>query len=156
MIKLTRVDHRLLHGQVTFSWVTALGIDAILIANDSLMSDDVRKTAIKLAKPAGTKLVLKNIEDSIEAINSGVTDKYKLLIVVESVDDAYRLINGCDQIKELNLGGVKNKENAIKIGAAVYCSVEELEQLNELVDKGISIDIRQIASDKKELYERRN
>ena len=27
MIKLLRVDHRLLHGQVAFSWTTNLGAD---------------------------------------------------------------------------------------------------------------------------------
>ena len=77
MIKLLRVDHRLLHGQVAFSWTTNLGADCILIANDGIMHDDLRKTTVKLSKPAGTKLVIKNIEDSIAAINSGVTDIYR-------------------------------------------------------------------------------
>ena len=35
MIKCLRVDHRLLHGQVAFSWTSALGADCILIANDA-------------------------------------------------------------------------------------------------------------------------
>ena len=85
MIKLLRVDHRLLHGQVAFSWTQFLGVDCILIANDSLMQDELRKTTIKLAKPQGVKVVMKNIQDSIDAINSGVTDKYKLFVVVESI-----------------------------------------------------------------------
>ena len=63
-------DHRLLHGQVAFSWTTNLGADCILIANDGIMHDDLRKTTVKLSKPAGTKLVIKNIEDSIAAILS--------------------------------------------------------------------------------------
>ena len=88
MIKLLRVDHRLLHGQVAFSWTQFLGADCILIANDSLMQDELRKTTIKLAKPQGVKVVMKNIQDSIDAINSGVTDKYKLFVVVESIEDA--------------------------------------------------------------------
>ncbi len=91
MIILTRVDHRLLHGQVAFSWTQSLGADCILIANDDVPTNDLRKTTIKLAKPQGVKLVIKNIEDSINAINSGVTDKYKLFIVVESIKDAFNL-----------------------------------------------------------------
>ena len=71
MIKLLRVDHRLLHGQVAFSWTQFLGADCILIANDSLMQDELRKTTIKLAKPQGVKVVMKNIQDSISAtVNS--------------------------------------------------------------------------------------
>ena len=51
MIKLLRVDHRLLHGQVAFSWKNAVEADCILIACDAVMKDDLRKTSIKLAKP---------------------------------------------------------------------------------------------------------
>ena len=47
MIKCLRVDHRLLHGQVAFSWTSALGADCILIANDDVMKDELRKTTIK-------------------------------------------------------------------------------------------------------------
>ena len=92
MIKLLRVDHRLLHGQVAMAWTQSLDSDCILIANDAVVNDNIRKTTIKLAKPNGVKLVMKNIEDSIAALNAGVTDKYKLFIVVESIEDAYRLV----------------------------------------------------------------
>ena len=36
MIKLCRVDHRLLHGQVAFSWCHAVGADCILVASGSV------------------------------------------------------------------------------------------------------------------------
>ena len=85
MIKLLRVDHRLLHGQVAMAWTQSLDSDCILIANDAVVNDNIRKTTMKLAKPNGVKLVMKNIEDSIAALNAGVTDKYKLFIVVESI-----------------------------------------------------------------------
>lgn len=94
MIKLLRVDHRLLHGQVAMAWTQSLDSDCILIANDAVVNDNIRKTTMKLAKPNGVKLVMKNIEDSIAALNAGVTDKYKLFIVVESIEDAYRLAKG--------------------------------------------------------------
>ena len=71
----------MLHGQVAFSWTSALGADCILIANDLVMKDEIKKMAIKMAKPQGVKLVIKSVEDGIKAINSGVTDKYKLFII---------------------------------------------------------------------------
>ena len=74
MIALFRVDHRLLHGQVVFSWCSALSPDCILVANDDVVKDELRKTTLKLGKPAGTKLVIKSIDDSIAAINAGKTD----------------------------------------------------------------------------------
>ena len=67
MIVNVRVDHRLLHGQVAMAWNQVLGSDCILIANDSVPNDEIRKAGIKLAKPANTKLVIKNMDASVEA-----------------------------------------------------------------------------------------
>lgn len=105
MIKLLRVDHRLLHGQVAMTWTQELDTNCILIACDAVVKDDVRKTTLKLARPAGVKLVIKSVDDSIEALRSGVTDKYRLFIVVESIEDAYRLAKGYSEIKHINIGG---------------------------------------------------
>ena len=106
MIKLTRIDHRLLHGQVAFSWTKFLEADCILLASDALVKDELKMSAMRMAKPTGVKLVMKSIEDSIKALNSGVTDKYKLFIIVESVEDAYRLVNACSAITSVNVGGM--------------------------------------------------
>ena len=83
MIKICRIDHRLLHGQVAFVWCRSLNADAILIVSDAVAKDEMRMATMRLAKPAGVKLVIKSVEDSIKVINSGVTDKYKLMVVVE-------------------------------------------------------------------------
>ncbi|AUB53631.1 MULTISPECIES: PTS sugar transporter subunit IIB [Enterococcus] len=149
MIILTRVDHRLLHGQVAFSWTQNLGADCILIANDDVPTNDIRKTAIKLAKPQGIKLVIKTIEDSIQALQSGVTDKYKLFIVVDSIEDAYRLAEHYPEITKVNLGGIKAKEGTKNIGKAVNILPAEEEILKKMIAKGIAVDIRQVPSDKK-------
>ncbi|MCQ4955127.1 PTS sugar transporter subunit IIB, partial [Holdemania filiformis] len=69
-----------------------------LIANDDVPTNEIRKTTIKLAKPQGVKLVIKSIDDSIAALKSGVTDKYKLFIVVESIEDAYKLAEAYPEI----------------------------------------------------------
>ena len=66
MIKSLRVDHRLLHGQVAFSWTSHLGADCILLASDSLLNDELRLTTVKIARPPGIRLVAKNIDDSIQ------------------------------------------------------------------------------------------
>lgn len=149
MIVLTRVDHRLLHGQVAFSWTSHLSADCILVANDAAATDETKKTIIKLGKPSGVKLVIKNIDNSIKAINSGVTDKYKLFIVVETVDDAYKLIKGVEQIKELDLGGTKFVEGKKSLSSAVFVTEDEDKELRELVSDGIRVYTQQVPTDSK-------
>ncbi len=149
MIKLTRVDHRLLHGQIAFSWTSDQNADCILIANDAVVKDDLRKTTLKLAKPAGCKLVIKNIDDSIRAVNSGVTDKYRLLIVVESIADAKRLMDGVPAIRSLNLGGTKASADTRQISKAMNITNQDSEDLKSLIDRGIEVEIRMLPGDKK-------
>ncbi|HDX8711651.1 TPA: PTS sugar transporter subunit IIB [Klebsiella michiganensis] len=152
MITLLRVDHRLLHGQVAFSWTQYVGADCILIANDNVPEDELWKTTIKLAKPPSVKLVIKNINDAIESIKSGVTDKYHLFIVVESVNDAWRIASAVEGIKSINLGGIKAKEGSKNISKAINLLPEEIEQLQQLVGKGVEVEIRQVPNDRKQLF----
>ena len=50
------------------------------------------------------------MEHAIEAINSGVTDKYKMIICVASIAEAKQLVDGCPQITSINLGNTKSKD----------------------------------------------
>lgn len=150
MIKLVRIDHRLLHGQVAFSWTKFLDSDCILIASDGLMKDELKMAAMKMAKPTGVKLVMKSIEDSIKALNSGVTDKYKLFIIVESVEDAYRLSNEVPTIKVINIGGMKARDDRRQISKAVFVSEQDEAWLTEMNEKGIDLQVQLVPSDHKQ------
>lgn len=146
MLTCLRVDHRLLHGQVAFSWTSALNADCILIANDHVVNDDLRKTTMKMAKPNGVKLVMKSIEDSIQAFNSGVTDKYHLFIVVESIQDAYDLVKNTN-IKKINLGGTKATSETRNISKAVNVTEKETALLKELIQSGVDVEIQMVPED---------
>ncbi|MCP6744595.1 PTS sugar transporter subunit IIB, partial [Klebsiella pneumoniae] len=56
MIKLVRIDYRLLHGQVVFAWTRALDIDHIIVANAKAAADAFITMSLNLAKPAGVTL----------------------------------------------------------------------------------------------------
>lgn len=150
MIKLTRIDHRLLHGQTAFSWTKFVDADCVLIANDDLLKDELKMNVMRFAKPSGIKLVMKNLEDSITALNSGVTDKYKLFVIVESVKDAYRLANACPQIKSINVGGMKASDNRKQIAKAVFIDEEDARMFKELHAKGIEVEARLVPNEDKQ------
>ena len=152
MIKLFRIDHRLLHGQVGVSWVRKVGTDCILIANDDSATDSLKMAALRLAKPQGIKLVIKTVDDSIKAIKSGATDKYKLFIVTGNVKDAKRICDEIPEIKSINLGGIKNREGTRQVSQAVFLLPEEEDMLHELAARGIELEIRQVPDENKVIY----
>lgn len=151
MIQLLRVDHRLLHGQVVFSWCSYLNPNCILIANDDVVNDEIRKATLKLGKPSGAKLVIKSVEDSIVAINEGKTDKYNLLIVVSNVMDAVRLVQDCGQITSINLGGTKATSETHALSKMVNVTDEEEKALEDVYKIGKEIFIQAVPSDPKKI-----
>ncbi len=153
MVVITRIDHRLLHGQVAFSWVQNIGADCILIADDDAAKDEIKKTALKLAKPQGVKLVIKSVEDSVTALVSGVTDQYKLFIVTGSVEAAKKLADGYAGIQQINLGGTVAREGTVNVAKAVYLYPEEIAALKELHDRSVEVECRILPGDRKTPFE---
>lgn len=148
MIKMTRVDHRLLHGQVAFTWIRQVGADCILIANDAVAKDELRMSVLRMAKPQGVKLVMKSVDDSIKALTSGVTDKYNLFIITESIEDAWRLCKAVPAIRELNIGGVKVEDGKRQISEAVFVSDEECARIRELDAAGVHVFVQMTPSER--------
>ncbi|MGT9231364.1 PTS sugar transporter subunit IIB, partial [Enterococcus faecalis] len=91
----------------------------------------------------------KTIDDSIKALNSGVTDKYKLFILCESVADMYQLVKEVPTIKEVNLGGMKNGETRKQISKAVHLSETDIAQIKELTNEGIELTVQLVPDDQK-------
>lgn len=154
MIKLLRVDHRLLHGQVAFTWTGYLDADCILIANDHAANNDLKKTTLRLAKPQTCKLIIKSLDESIAAINEGKTEKYKLFIVVDCVQDACRIAKETSVIEMINIGGLKAtpQTHPHPSNHNINFTDQDEEQLTELKELGKRIELRMVPSDSVKYY----
>ena len=42
-IRLTRIDNRLIHGQVATQWCGVVGANLLLVANDAVAADEFRQ-----------------------------------------------------------------------------------------------------------------
>lgn len=147
MIKKVRVDHRLIHGQITSKWMQVTSANTILIASDNILKDDLKMTVMKMAVPHGIKLVIKSVKDSIEALNSGVTDKYNLFILCEDIDSVYRLSKGAPSVDAINIGSTLAGADKQNVHRAIYLSEKEIEQLRELSDSGVEVNIQIVPDD---------
>lgn len=148
MIKMVRVDYRLLHGQVAFSWTQALGADALLLVSDTVKNDPLRMKALRLAKPAGTKVVIKTSDEAIQQIKSGVTDKYKLFIICETLPIASKLVKEIGE-KAINLGNMPFAEDKEQVTKSIFLNKEDKDLIKELADQGVDLFIQMVPSENK-------
>jgi PTS system mannose-specific IIB component/fructoselysine and glucoselysine-specific PTS system IIB component len=151
MIKLTRIDDRLVHGQVAFTWTPALGADCLLIANDKVAKDEFMKMTLGLAKPAGTKLLIKSVKDAAVFLNDEKSKNAKVLILINSVKDAAALAAEVAEITTINFGGLRSKEGSKLISKAIAVNDDDITIIREMLAKGLELEVRQVPTDTKQL-----
>ena len=153
MIKLTRIDDRLVHGQVAFTWTPALGADCLIIANDKVAKDEFMKMTLGLAKPAGTKLLIKSIWEAALFLNDEKNKGLKILLIINSIKDAHAVAREVPAIRSINFGGMRMKDGAKLISKAVAITDDDKPLLQELLNNGIELEIRQVPTDSKQMVE---
>jgi fructoselysine and glucoselysine-specific PTS system IIB component len=153
MIKLTRIDDRLVHGQVAFTWVPSLSANTLLIANDAVAKDEFQKMTLNLAKPVGTKLLIKTLADSISFLNDEKNNLLKILVLVKSIRDAAILAADVKEIKSINFGGIRSKDGSRLISKAVAITDDDVPFINEMIKNNIELELRQVPTDNKQLVE---
>ncbi len=147
MVELLRVDERLLHGQVAVTWISEISPDSILIANDEIMENEMAKMALRMVKPNGVNLAIRDIEGGAAVLNDPRAKNLKIFVIVKTMKDALRLIEKTDCIHKVNIGGVKKKEGGKLVAAAVYLNDEDLDTLQQLSSL-VETEFKMIPSDK--------
>ena len=56
-IEFTRIDDRLVHGQVVTTWLKKYDIEQVIIVSDAVALDKTRQSILKLSAPSGIKIV---------------------------------------------------------------------------------------------------
>ena len=68
-IVLTRIDNRLVHGQVATQWCGAIGANLILVANDEVAGNSLRQGLMNMAAPAYAAMRYWTIQKTIDTIH---------------------------------------------------------------------------------------
>lgn len=99
-----RIDDRLIHGQVAMTWTKQLKVAGIIVANDDAARDNTQKMALKMAVPAGIKVLIKPVDEVIRVLNYPKASEMRILVLTRTVKDALRIREQVGAIEFLNLG----------------------------------------------------
>lgn len=148
-IMLTRIDDRLIHGQVATVWAKQSGVNRIFVVNDDVANDEFRKKLLKQATPPGVKANILTINKLIEVYPNEKYDSLNVMLIFTNPKDIKRAVDGGVNISSVNVGGMSFSEGKKKITSAVSVTEEDIQSFRFLNDKGIELEIRQVIKDKK-------
>ena len=146
---LWRIDDRLIHGQVATRWTKETGVKRIIVVNDNVVKDKTRATMLKQAVPPGVTAHVVSVDKMMRVYNNPEYAGDKVMLLFTNPSDALELVRRGVPIKSINIGGMAYKEGRVMLDMSVSVDEKDIEAFKELDSRGIELEVRKVASDKK-------
>ncbi|MBU5268092.1 PTS N-acetylgalactosamine transporter subunit IIB [Virgibacillus proomii] len=146
-ILLTRIDNRLIHGQVGVTWVNHLGANLVLVANDKAAQDKVQQSLMDMVLPDVIQARYFSLQKTIDVIHKA-SPRQKIFLVVKDVHDALTLKEGGVPIDHINVGNMHYEEGKKQISATVSVDEKDIKAFKRLDELGVTLDIRGVPNEK--------
>lgn len=154
---MVRLDDRLLHGQVAYSLKSALNYDVIVIADNDVVNDEIRKEALKLCKPDDVRISIRDIDGAIKVVTDERVRNMKILVIVKNPKSAYEFYEKLSKLNndlpKFNLGGMQMEEGRKMISNALYMNTEELQYIDKIYQMNVNIEIQLVPNSPMIKYE---
>lgn len=144
-ILLTRIDNRLIHGQVATQWNSTLGANLILVANDDVAGNKMRQNLMNMAAPTGVATRFFSLQKTIDVIHKA-SPKQHIFLVAENPSDVLTLVKGGVPIHKVNIGNMHMSEGKRQVATSVAVDYADVAAFKELQDLGVELEIRRVPS----------
>ena len=146
-ITLARIDDRLIHGQVTTVWSKVANAQRIIICNDDVYNDDVRRTLLRQAAPPGMKVNVVNIEKAVAVYHNPQYQDETVFYLFTNPQDVLTMVQQGVKIATLNIGGMAWRPGKKQLTKAVSLDAADINAFQQLDKLGVKLDLRVVASD---------
>ena len=141
-IVLTRIDNRLVHGQVATQWCGAIGANLILVANDEVAGNGL----MNMAAPSYAAMRYWTIQKTIDTIHKA-SAKQLIFIVCENPQDVVKLVEGGVPIKKVNIGNMHMSEGKRQVAGSVAVDDSDVAAFKRLQELGVELEIRRVPTE---------
>jgi mannose/fructose/N-acetylgalactosamine-specific phosphotransferase system component IIB len=143
-IVLVRVDDRLIHGQILEGWLPSTRAQELLVANDAVAQDDLRKMIMQSATPYSVGLVIDSVERIASLCMESDAPDVRRMIIVENPLDALRLKRAGVPFDSLNLGNFRTNDVTVCLSRSVAVGDETLRELRVIMEEGVHVSLQTV------------
>lgn len=139
----TRIDNRLVHGQVGNAWVGATGANLVIVADDLAAADKVQQQVMRMTTDAaGCEAKFFTIEHTIDVF-SRKTPKKSILLVAHDPAAIRKLVEGGVPIKSVNVGNMHpGAGKEVYREAHVYADEQDVADFEAIKAAGVELFIQ--------------
>lgn len=138
-IVLTRVDGRLIHGQVALAWTRNVGAEKIIVIDDDIVNDEMQRMLLELAVPSGVTVEIYNIAKGSQVIKDVGADKKKTMLIIKKPDIVLELIEKGISIASVNIGGMYYEEGKKQVDKALFVDDEDIQVFKKIQENRVEL-----------------
>jgi PTS system galactosamine-specific IIB component len=146
-ILLTRIDNRLVHGQVGSIWTSTLEANLLLVVDDGAAKDPLQQQLMAMtAEASSVGIRFFTVEHTIKVISKAAPSQ-RIFIICKNPSVVKQLVDGGVPIKAVNVGNMHFVPGKKAITKKVYVDDKDLAELKYLQAKGINVFIQDTPGD---------
>lgn len=145
-IVLSRIDERLIHGQVGVQWVGFAGANLVLVANDEVAGDLVQQSLMEMVLAQGIDVRFWSLQKVIDNIQRAA-DRQKILLVCKKPADFLRLVQGGVPVSRINVGNMHYVEGKRQITKTVSVDADDVQAFHQLKQAGVECFVQGVPTE---------
>lgn len=145
-IVLSRIDERLIHGQVGVQWVGFAGANLVLVANDEVAEDTVQQNLMEMVLAEGIAVRFWSLQKVIDNIHRAA-DRQKILLVCKNPADFATLVEGGVPVSRINVGNMHYANGKKQIAKTVSVDADDIAAFNRLQAKNVACFVQGVPTE---------
>ncbi len=140
----TRIDERLLHGQIRITWGKHTEANLILVANDDAADGEnsaFMQSGMKASAGGEYAVRFFSIKKTIDVINKA-SPKQKIFILCNKPSDVARLVEGGVPISHCNVGNMHYHDGKRQIAKTVSVDDNDIDAFERMLAKGVTCTVQ--------------
>jgi mannose/fructose/N-acetylgalactosamine-specific phosphotransferase system component IIB len=146
-ILLTRVDDRLIHGQVVVGWAQSLKANHIIVVSDEVVKNDMQKFLFRMATPTEINLSILGVNEAAEKIRNREFDNDNAIVLAKTPEDFYRMLLAGGKVGEINIGGMHFSENKVQLFDAIFVDDHDVDMMEKINEMNVGLEVRMVPTD---------
>ena len=148
-ITITRIDERLIHGQIVTSWMKVTGVNTVIVVEDGVAKNDFLKRALRATAPKGVEVLILSVDECVNYLNEEKDEKQKIMIITKGPQGQLALMEKGVPFTEIILGNMGMSSKRKRFTKNISASDEELDVMRRITAAGVPIYQQMIPADAK-------
>lgn len=146
-IVLTRVDSRLIHGQVMTKWVNQVRANKIVVVSDELAADEFMRSIYLMSAPTGVEVVCLSEAQAAESYAADVFGPGNVLLLLPSLKALKNIYDQGVKVDSVQVGGLGGGPERKVVFQNITLDDADAVILDELAAAGVKIVFQTIPED---------